>query len=141
LAAHRVANRWWVRGHRHTARVVATIARTATGVEIHPAATIGRRCIIDHGHGTVIGESAELGDDVLAYQGVTLGGTVLGNAKRHPTIGNGVLLGAGTKILDAISVGDGARIGANAVVVRDVPSGATVTAPHSVQRLPAQPKG
>ncbi len=104
-----------------------------TGIEIHPGARIGRRLVIDHGLGIVIGETAELGDDILIYQQVTLGGTSLVGGKRHPTIGNGVILGAGAKVLGPIVLGDGARVGANAVVISDVPAGATVVG------IPARP--
>jgi serine O-acetyltransferase len=104
-----------------------------TGIEIHPGARIGRRIVIDHGDGVVIGETAELGDDVLIYHQVTLGGTSLVGGKRHPTVGNGVILGAGAKVLGPIMVGEGARVGANAVVVSDVPAGATVVG------IPARP--
>jgi serine O-acetyltransferase len=104
-----------------------------TGIEIHPGARIGRRIVIDHGDGVVIGETAELGDDVLIYHQVTLGGTSLVGGKRHPTVGNGVILGAGAKVLGPIMVGAGARVGANAVVVSDVPAGATVVG------IPARP--
>ncbi len=104
-----------------------------TGIEIHPGARIGRRLVIDHGDGVVIGETAELGDDILIYHQVTLGGTSLVGGKRHPTIGNGVILGAGAKVLGPIVLGDGVRVGANAVVVSDVPAGATVVG------IPARP--
>jgi serine O-acetyltransferase len=105
-----------------------------TGIEIHPAARLGRRLVIDHGMGLVIGETAEVGDDVTLYHQVTLGGTSLSHGKRHPTIGNGVIIGAGAKVLGAITVGDGARIGANALVIKPVPAGMTV-----VDRARAKP--
>ena len=107
------------------ARLISQIARFFTGIEIHPGATIGKGLCIDHGMGVVIGETAEIGDDVLIYHGVTLGGTGKDKGKRHPTIGNGVVIGAGAKVLGPIKVGDNAKIGANGVVVKDVPEGAT----------------
>ena len=107
------------------ARLISQIARFFTGIEIHPGATIGKGLCIDHGMGVVIGETAEIGDDVLIYHGVTLGGTGKDKGKRHPTIGNGVAIGAGAKVLGPIKVGNNAKIGANAVVVKDVPEGAT----------------
>ena len=105
------------------ARVVSHLGRWLTGIEIHPAARIGRRLIIDHGMGVVIGETAEIGDDVYLYHQVTLGGTSTERGKRHPTLGNGVIVGAGAKVLGGITVGKGARVGANAVVVAEVPPG------------------
>ncbi len=127
--AYRVANRLWRRSRalRPLARLLSQVARTATGVEIHPGATIGRRFFIDHGMGIVIGETAEIGDDVLMYHQVTLGGRSRGRFKRHPTIGNNVLLGAGAKIIGPITIGDGTKIGANALVVKDVPPNSVVT--------------
>ncbi len=127
--AHRLSHALWRRspGLRPLARTVAHLARQCTGVEIHPGATIGRRFFIDHGMGTVIGETAVIGDDVLMYHQVTLGGRSRGRFKRHPTIGNGVLLGAGAKVIGPITVGDGAQVGANALVVHDLPAGAVVT--------------
>ena len=110
---------------RWLARWLAHWGRWLTGIEIHPGATIGRRVFIDHGMGVVIGETAEIGDDCTLYHGVTLGGTSWKAGKRHPTLGKGVVIGAGAKILGPILVGDGAKIGSNAVVVRDVPPGAT----------------
>ena len=112
-------------GFRWLARWLAHWGRWLTGIEIHPGATIGRRVFIDHGMGIVIGETAEIGDDCTLYHGVTLGGTSWNKGKRHPTLGQGVVIGAGAKILGPILVGDGAKIGSNAVVVRDVPPGAT----------------
>lgn len=126
LALHRVAHALWRRGWRWLAQAVARLSRFLTGIEIHPGARIGRRFFIDHGLGVVIGETAEVGDDCTLYQGVTLGGTSWQPEKRHPTLGNGVVVGAGAKILGPITVGDGARIGSNSVVVKDVPPGATV---------------
>ena len=126
LVWHRaVSNRLWRWGWRWAARFLAHWARWLTGIEIHPGATIGRRVFIDHGMGVVIGETAEIQDDCTLYHGVTLGGTSWNKGKRHPTLGKGVVIGAGAKILGPILVGDGAKIGSNAVVVRDVPEGAT----------------
>ena len=130
---HRLAHRLWHRGLYLPARFVAHMGRFLTGIEIHPAARLGRRLIIDHGMGVVIGETAEVGDDVYLYHQVTLGGTSSERGKRHPTIGNGVIVGAGAKILGDILVGDGARVGSNAVVVRPVPPGVTVVG------IPARP--
>jgi serine O-acetyltransferase len=110
---------------RWLGRLVSHIGRFLTGIEIHPGATIGRRFFIDHGMGVVIGETAEIGDDVTLYHGVTLGGTSWNKGKRHPTLANGVVVGAGAKILGPIIVGEGAKIGSNAVVVKDVPPGAS----------------
>ncbi len=129
--------------HRHKlrflARAVSQWARLWTGIEIHPGATIGRRLVIDHGMGIVIGETAEVGDDVLLYQGVTLGGTGKDQGKRHPTIGNNVLIGSGAKVLGPFKVGDGARIAANAVVLREVPPEATaVGVPAHVVKIAGQ---
>lgn len=125
LWSHRVANLLWRWGWHTPARIHSFWTRFWTGIEIHPAAKIGRRVVIDHGMGVVIGETAIIGDDVLIYHGVTLGGTVNAQVKRHPTIGNNVLLGAGAIVLGDVTVGDGARIGANAVVTKDVPAGTT----------------
>lgn len=123
---HRVAHRLWTFRFNFLARFLSHVNRALTGIEIHPGAVIGRRFFIDHGMGVVIGETAEIGDDVTLYQGVTLGGTSLEKKKRHPTLGNRVVVGGGAKVLGALQVGDDARIGAGAVVVKDVPSGATV---------------
>ncbi|GAB3494882.1 serine O-acetyltransferase [Flexivirga lutea] len=138
--AHRVAHRMWRKGGRWRlpARLVSQAARTATGVEIHPGAQIGRRFFIDHGMGVVIGETAEVGDDVMLYHGVTLGGRSLDRVKRHPTVGNKVTIGAGARLLGPLTVGEEAQIGANAVVVRDVPSySVAVGVPAKVR--PSQP--
>ncbi len=123
---HRLSHWLWNHGLRWLARWLSTLGRWLTGIEIHPAARIGRRFFIDHGMGVVIGETAEIGDDCTLYHGVTLGGTSWRKGKRHPTLGNNVVVGAGAKVLGPITVGDGARIGSNAVVLKDVPAGATV---------------
>lgn len=124
--AHRVSHWLWRHGLKWLARGIANVARLFTGIEIHPGAVIGRRFFIDHGMGVVIGETAEIGSDCTLYHGVTLGGTTWNKGKRHPTLGNNVVVGAGAKILGPFKVGDGARIGSNSVVVREVPNGATV---------------
>ncbi len=126
LLWHRLNHRLWQAGLKWLARWLSTLARWLTGIEIHPAASIGRRFFIDHGMGVVIGETAEIGDDCTLYHGVTLGGTTWEKGKRHPTLGNNVVVGAGAKVLGPIVVGNGARVGSNAVVVKDVPPGATV---------------
>ena len=123
--AHRLSHFLYKHKWFFLARLISQIARFFTGIEIHPGATIGKGLCIDHGMGVVIGETAEIGDDVLIYHGVTLGGTGKDKGKRHPTIGNGVVIGAGAKVLGPIKVGDNAKIGANAVGVKDVPEGAT----------------
>lgn len=123
---HRVAHALWVRGWKWLARVVSNFGRWMTGIEIHPGAKIGRRFFIDHGMGIVIGETAEIGDDVTLYQGVTLGGTSWNKGKRHPTLESGVVVGAGAKVLGPFTVGAGAKVGSNAVVTKAVPAGATV---------------
>lgn len=126
LAVHRVSHLLWLKNRRFMARLLSHMARFLTGIEIHPGARIGRRVVIDHGMGVVIGETAEVGDDVLLYMGVVLGGTTLTKGKRHPTLGNGVVIGSGASVLGPITVGEYAKIGAGSVVVRDVPPGATV---------------
>jgi len=126
LRFHRVASFLWKHRLRFLARLLSHIGRFLTAIEIHPGARIGRRFFIDHGAGVVIGETAEVGDDVLMYQGVVLGGTSLKKEKRHPTIGNNVVIGTGAVVLGAITIGDGARIGAGSVVVKSVPPEATV---------------
>ncbi len=126
VLVHRISHKLWRVGFKWAARVLSHIARFLTGIEIHPGATIGRRFFIDHGMGVVIGETAEIGDDCTLYHGVTLGGTTWEKGKRHPTLENGVVIGAGAKVLGPITVGANARIGSNAVVVRDVPANATV---------------
>ncbi|HSG79475.1 MAG TPA: serine O-acetyltransferase [Acidimicrobiia bacterium] len=123
---HRLAHALWARGLKLVGRLVSTVSRLITGVEIHPGASIGRRFVIDHGMGVVIGETAEIGDDVMLYQGVTLGGVSMEKTKRHPTIGDGVVVGANAIVLGAVEIGAAARVGAGAVVVRDVPAGSTV---------------
>ncbi|MDP2608796.1 MULTISPECIES: serine O-acetyltransferase [unclassified Oceanobacter] len=123
---YRLANGLWRRGFKWLARLLSTGSRWLTGIEIHPGATIGHRFFIDHGMGVVIGETAEIGDDCTLYHGVTLGGTSWNKGKRHPTLHNGVVVGAGAKVLGPIEVGENARIGSNAVVTKPVPDGATV---------------
>jgi serine O-acetyltransferase len=125
LVFHRFAHMLWGVGLCWLARLVSHFSRWITGIEIHPGATIGRRVFIDHGMGVVIGETAEIGDDTTLYHGVTLGGTSWDKGKRHPTLGRNVVVGAGAKILGPVSIGDGAKVGSNAVVVKDVPPGAT----------------
>ena len=126
LLIHRFAHRLREWNLKWLARFVSHMSRWVTGIENHPGATIGRRVFIDHGMGVVIGETAEIGDDCTLYHGVTLGGTSWNKGKRHPTLGKGVVVGAGAKILGPITIGDGAKVGSNAVVVKDVPPGATV---------------
>jgi len=121
-----VGHRMHQAGFMLLARILSQFIRALTGIEIHPGATIGRRCFIDHGMGVVIGETTEIGDDVLLYQGVTLGGTGKEKGKRHPTIGNNVVIGTGAKILGNITIGDGTKIGAGSVVIRSVPAHSTV---------------
>ncbi|MFN8472326.1 MAG: serine O-acetyltransferase [Anaerolineae bacterium] len=126
LWGYRLAHHLWLKGYRLSARGVSQITRFLTGIEIHPGATIGPGLFIDHGMGVVIGETAEVGRDVTIYHGVTLGGTSLNKGKRHPTLGDEVVVGAGAKILGAITIGPGSRIGANAVVVKSVPPNSVV---------------
>ena len=133
---HRAAHWLYRRGLRFLARCVSQWSRFWTGIEIHPGAVIGRRLVIDHGTGIVIGETAELGDDVLLYQGVTLGGTGKDTGKRHPTLGNNVMVGAGAKVLGPITIHDNARIAAGAVVLQEVPANATaVGVPAQIVRV------
>ncbi|MDE2229051.1 MAG: serine O-acetyltransferase [Alphaproteobacteria bacterium] len=132
---HRLANWMWRHRFEVLARFTSNVARLLTGIEIHPAAKIGRRLFIDHGTGVVIGETTEIGDDVTLYQGVTLGGTSLSRGKRHPTLEDGVIVGAGAKVLGGFTVGAGARVGANAVVLHAVAPG------ESVAGIPAKPTG
>ncbi len=133
LIWHRASHALWRQGLTLPARFLAHLGRFFTGIEIHPAAKIGRRLIIDHGMGVVIGETAEVGDDVYLYHQVTLGGTSSARGKRHPTLGNNVIVGAGAKILGGITIGDNARVGANAVVVSPVAANTTVVG------IPARP--
>jgi len=123
---HRIEHALWARDHTVTARILSHFTRFLTGVEIHPAASLGRRVFIDHGMGTVIGETATVGDDAVLYHGVTLGGDDPRPVKRHPTVGDGVTLGANCTLVGDVTVGDGATVGAGAVVTEDVPAGATV---------------
>jgi serine O-acetyltransferase len=123
---HRINHRLWNAGLKWLARALSHLGRWLTGIEIHPGATIGRRFFIDHGMGVVIGETSEIGDDCTLYHGVTLGGTTWDPGKRHPTLRDHVVVGAGAKVLGPVTIGAGARIGSNAVVVKDVPDGATV---------------
>lgn len=137
LLIHRLSHQLWGRGLRWLARVLSAFGRWWTGIEIHPGAQIGRRFFIDHGMGVVIGETAEIGDDCTLYHGVTLGGTSWKPGKRHPTLGNNVVIGAGAKILGPLSLGDGCRVGSNAVVLKDVPANATaVGIPAHIVRQP-----
>jgi serine O-acetyltransferase len=124
--AHRINHFLWCHKFKLPARFFSHLTRFFTGIEIHPGAHIGRRCFIDHGSGVVIGETAEIGDDVLLYQGVVLGGTTLEKKKRHPTLGNGVEMGSGAIALGPITIGNGARIGSGSVVIKPVPPGVTV---------------
>ena len=136
MAYHRLAHRLYQNGHTTLARWISQHSRHVTGIEIHPGATIGRRFVIDHGMGIVIGETAEVGDDCLLYQGVTLGGTGKDKGKRHPTLGNNVLVGSGAKVLGPFTVGDNARIAAGAVVLSAVPPDCTaVGVPARVVRV------
>ena len=135
---HRIAHRWWVRpGGKWPARLLAYVSRSLTGIEIHPGAHIGRRFFIDHGMGVVIGETAVVGDDVMLFHGVTLGGTSGRRVKRHPTLGDKVMVGAGAKILGDVYVGSNVKVGANSVVVKDVPTGAVATGIPARYRFPA----
>ena len=132
---HRLNHRLWNIGLKWIARMLSHFSRWVTGIEIHPGAKIGKRFFIDHGMGIVIGETAEIGDDCTLYQGVTLGGTSWNKGKRHPTLGNDVVVGAGAKVLGPFTVNDGARIGSNSVVLNEVPIGATMVG------IPAHPIG
>ncbi|MFC4209046.1 serine O-acetyltransferase [Vreelandella malpeensis] len=137
LLLHRGAHWLWNKDLKWLARSISTFGRWLTGIEIHPGATIGRRFFIDHGMGVVIGETAIVGDNVTLYQGVTLGGTSWNKGKRHPTLGDGVIVGAGAKILGPFTVGAGAKVGSNAVVTKEVPAGATVVGiPGKVVKRP-----
>lgn len=132
LLCHRIAHALYEARLFFLARLVAEISRWMTGIEIHPGAQIGRRLVIDHGVGVVIGETAVIGDDCIIFHGVTLGGLKFDPVKRHPTVGNHVLIGTGAKVLGPITIGDKALIGANAVVTKDVPPGATVVGPLAI---------
>lgn len=125
LISYRIAHFFYKHKRFFIARLISQISRFFTGIEIHPGATIGKGLFIDHGMGVVIGETAEIGDDVMLFHGVTLGGTGKDKGKRHPTVGNGVLIGAGAKVLGPIKIGDNAKIGSNSVVLKDVPANAT----------------
>lgn len=131
---HRVSHALWHRGWRFVARTVSQVARWLTGIEIHPGARIGRRFFIDHGMGVVIGETAEVGDDVMLYHGVTLGGTSLSHGKRHPTLHDGVVVGSGAKVLGPVTIGARSAVGANAVVTRSAPADSIVVG------IPAKPR-
>jgi serine O-acetyltransferase len=136
IIAHRIAHSLWKSGWCYMARLISFVSRIWSNIDIHPGATVGRRFFIDHGAGVVIGETAEIGDDVTLYHGVTLGGTSWNKGKRHPTLQNGVMVGAGAKILGPIVIGVQARVGANSVVVSDVPEGQTVVGiPGKVVRV------
>lgn len=129
---HRIAHTLYGCRLFFIARLVADISRTLTGIEIHPGAKLGQRLVIDHGVGCVIGETAVIGDDCVIFHGVTLGGMKFEPVKRHPTVGNNVLIGTGAKILGPIMIGDGSKIGANAVVIKDVPPNSVIVAPQAV---------
>lgn len=136
IAAHRISHYLWSREYFFIARLLSQITRFFTGIEIHPGAKIGKRLFIDHGMGVVIGETAQIGDDVMMYHGVTLGGTGKERGKRHPTICDGVVISTGAKILGAITIGKNSRIGANSVVLKDVPENATVVGvPGKIVRI------
>lgn len=137
---YRLAHRMWrVPSLRLPARLVSQLARAVTGIEIHPGARLGRRLFIDHGMGVVIGETAEVGDDVVLFHGSTLGGKTMRHGKRHPTLGDNVVVGAGAKILGPVWIGSGAQVGANAVVIHDVPAGAiAVGVPAQIRLRPAK---
>ncbi len=134
LVLHRLAHALYGVKLFFLARLVAEVSRWMTGIEIHPGATIGRRLVIDHGVGVVIGETAVVGDDCIVFHGVTLGGIKFDPIKRHPTVGNRVMIGTGAKVLGPLTVGDGATIGANAVVIKDVPPNAVMVAPLAIQK-------
>jgi|GEM_PF-227485 len=136
ILAHRIAHKLYKKGYNFSARAISQISRLYTGIEIHPGATIGKRFVIDHGMGVVIGETAIIGDDVLVYQGVTLGGSGKEKKKRHPTIENGVMVGCGAKVLGSFTVGEGSRVASNAVVLKEIPKEATaVGIPAKVVRI------
>jgi len=136
IIGYRISHWLWLHRLFFLARLLSQLTKWLTGVEIHPAATIGRRLVIDHGTGIVIGATTEIGDDCLIYQGVTLGGTGITHGKRHPTLGNNVMVGCGAKVLGAIKIGDNSRVAANSVVLRDVPDNSTVVGvPGRVVRI------
>lgn len=141
ILIHRISHFFWLRGSKWLARFVSHVSRWLTGIEIHPGAVLGRRFFIDHGMGVVIGETAVVGDDCTLYHGVTLGGTTWKKGKRHPTLHNGVVIGAGAKILGPIDIGENARVGSNSVVLKSVPAGATVVGipGHILDRKARQP--
>ena len=140
LVMHRWAHACWRAGFKWLGRFISQFGRWFTGIEIHPGATIGRRFFIDHGMGVVIGETTEIGDDVMLYHGVTLGGRSMARGvKRHPSVGDGVTIGAGARVLGDIEIGDGVQIGANSVVVKDVPAGAVATGIPATIRFPDVP--
>ncbi len=136
--AYRLAHLLWLGGYRLLARVLSQVVRFATGVEIHPGATIGKRFFIDHGMGVVIGQTSEVGDDVMLYHGVTLGGRSMQKVKRHPTVGNRVTIGAGARLLGPVRIGDDVQIGANSVVVSDVPAGCVAVGIPAQIRTPVE---
>ncbi len=135
LINHRIAHKLYKKKHFFLARLLSQISRFFTGIEIHPGATIGKGLFIDHGMGVVIGETAEIGDDVLIYHGVTLGGTGKDTGKRHPTVGNNVVIGCGAKVLGPINIGDNVKIGANSVVLKDVPDDSTTVGIPAVNKI------
>lgn len=138
---YRIAHFFWIHRWKSFARLISHISRFLTGIEIHPGAKIGRRFFIDHGMGVVIGETSQIGDDVLMYQGAVLGGTTHEKKKRHPTVGNKVVIGADAVVLGAIEIGSGARVGSGSVVVRPVPAGATVVGvPGRIVEAKREPK-
>ena len=135
LINHRIAHKLYKKTHFFLARLLSQISRFFTGIEIHPGATIGKGLFIDHGMGVVIGETAEIGDDVLIYHGVTLGGTGKDTGKRHPTVGNNVVIGCGAKVLGPINIGNNVKIGANSVVLKDVPDDSTTVGIPAVNKI------
>ena len=135
LINHRIAHKLYKKKHFFLARLLSQISRFFTGIEIHPGATIGKGLFIDHGMGVVIGETAEIGDDVLIYHGVTLGGTGKDTGKRHPTVGNNVVIGFGAKVLGPINIGNNVKIGANSVVLKDVPDDSTTVGIPAVNKI------
>lgn len=135
LINHRIAHKLYKKKHFFLARLLSQISRFFTGIEIHPGATIGKGLFIDHGMGVVIGETTEIGDDVLIYHGVTLGGTGKDTGKRHPTVGNNVVIGCGAKVLGPINIGNNVKIGANSVVLKDVPDDSTTVGIPAVNKI------